>query len=87
MRRGRAIHRTDLTSKALIAEAQRLGAKYMPQDGTVDGKAVTTVRDVLDDIGLEIGRHIAFSVHRRDSLGEEEQLRVTVVTAPEKRRG
>jgi hypothetical protein len=37
MRRGRAIHRTDLTSKALIAEAQRLGAKYMPQDGTVDG--------------------------------------------------
>jgi hypothetical protein len=30
------MHRTDLTAKALKAEAIRLGARYMAHDGTID---------------------------------------------------
>jgi ATP-dependent exoDNAse (exonuclease V) beta subunit len=36
-RRGRAIHRADLTAKALIAEAQKRGANFLPHDGSIDG--------------------------------------------------
>jgi hypothetical protein len=37
MRRGRAIHRTDTTARALIAATKQLNAKYTPADGTFDG--------------------------------------------------
>lgn len=36
-RRGRAQHRVDTTAKALKAEAIRLGAKFLPHDGVLDG--------------------------------------------------
>jgi hypothetical protein len=36
-RRGRAIHRVDLTAKGLQEEAARLGVRYAPADGRFDG--------------------------------------------------
>lgn len=37
MARHRAIHRLDITSKALVAHAKKLGANYLPLDGAIDG--------------------------------------------------
>lgn len=36
-RKSWAIHRSDSTAKALIAEAQQMGAQYLPVNGIIDG--------------------------------------------------
>ncbi len=44
----------------------------------VNGKQVTTVRDVLDAIGLEVGKKIDFKLTRNGS-----EVTASLVTAPE----
>lgn len=44
----------------------------------VNGRDVRSVRDVLDAIGLEVGRVVDFKVQRA-----ERELNVSLVTAPE----
>lgn len=46
----------------------------------VNGKAVTSVRDVLDAIGLDVGKRIEFKLTRNGN----KDLLVTLITAPEK---
>ncbi len=49
----------------------------------VDGKPVSTVRDVLDSVGLEVGHRLVFKVTRSKAGGYDEQLTVSLYTAPE----
>eukprot|EP01041_Mallomonas_annulata_P003837 gene3835-7640_t len=63
--RGSPAHKAGLKSGDIVLE--------------IDGKKISTVREVLDCIGLEVGRTLTLTVRR--SSGNETQLHVT--TAPE----